>query len=509
VPEPRSWIAAGALAALCACVGGSGVGCSAAKGRGGVSGAKPVRAAPPALAPEQAFRLYERAQQSSADAVADAMAAADRGEFGMILTGNRSARAIGLACFTPAGLPPHILAALPHGDVIDESVSRWTAYARAYNRTLVDHPAYPDSDLCRAATRDEQRSGFKAGPDRDARPVSAPVRTLHQAARRGDRRDLARLLRSAEVDSADSLGMTPLAWAVARGNRAAIDALLAADADPWAGNPGERTGAVYWAVALGRLADFQRLARLPGRPFTQWPALLQAAAVSSGEVAIVKHMLAEPHDPFRLELVHANPLPAAQMFEPVLSANRALADRLLARSVDHERRADLVRLALEHGADPNAVAAYDTPLGLVANGLGEQSVEIVDLLLRAGADPNRVSHRTHPVWTAATALRIGRERGEWTDRARTIFLRLVAAGARLDLPDDQGRPPISFLLFPARWGHWELDRSIPPELIELLVSHGLDVNATWEGKRMLSAVERQAGRESPLAVTLRRLGARH
>ncbi len=426
----------------------------------------------------------------------------------MILTGNRSARPIGLTCFTPYGRPPRILAELPHGDVIDEAVTRWTGYARTYNRTLVDHPAYPDPDLCRAVTDEEARSGFEAKPDRDARAVTSPVRTLHQAARRGSRQEVERLLASADVNAADNLGMTPLAWAAARGNGPALDALLAAGADPWLGDAAQRTGAIYWAAALGRRELFERLARIGGRPFERWPSLYLGAAVSSGEVGIVEHMVAEPHEPLRLETVHARPLPAASAFVPVLRGDRALADRLLARAADHDRRVDLVRVALEHGADPNAVGAYETALGLAAKGIGEESVEIVDLLLRAGADPNRVSHRTRPIWYAVTSMRIDRERGEWTARARAIFQRLVAAGARLDLPDDEGRPPISFVLFPGRGRHWELDSGVPPELLELIAAHGVDVNATWEGRRVLSAVEEQAGRNSPLAGTLRRLGAR-
>lgn len=504
---PKSWLPPFALFALCAWLSDSGGGGSATEPEEMTRSTGP---APPAMTPEQAGSLYRHAQQSGADASADAAAAADRGEFGMILTGNRFARSIGLACFTPHGRPPRILAELPHGDVYDETVRRWSAYARTYNRTLVDHPRFPDPDLCRAVTEEEERSGFEPKPDRAARPVAARPVTLHQAARRGGRRDLARLLRAAEVDATDGVGMTALAWAVARGNRIAIDSLLSAGADPWVGNPGQRTGAVYWAAALGRRSDFERLADLPGRPFTQWPALFQAAAVSSGEIGIVERMLAEPHDPFRLEFLHSG-LPAAEMLAPVLRANRSIADRLLVRAVDRERRVDLVRLALEHGADPNAVDPYETALGLAAKGIGEESVEIVDLLLRAGADPNRISHRTRPVWNAATSMRIDRDRGEWTARARTILLRLIAAGARLDLPDDQGRPPISFVLFPARWGHWQLDTPVSPqviELIELLAAHGMDVNATWEGRRILSAVEEQAGRDSPLAVALRRLGAR-
>lgn len=464
--------------------------------------------ATPALTGEQASALYQHTQQDGVDPAADADAAADRGEFGMIMTGSRKTRSVGLVCFTPIGRPPRVLAELSHGDVYGEQVKRWTGYARAYNRALVDHPAYPDPDLCRVATEDEERGGFDPKPDRDARPVTTPVRTLYQAARRGGGRDLERLLGSADVDMPDSLGMTPLAWAVARGNQTAIDALLSADADPWIGNPADETGAVYWATALGRHAEFQRLARQPGRPFTEWPARFQAAAVSSGDVSIIEHMLAEPHDAFRIEFVNASPLPAAEMFAPMLRENRSLADQLLVRAIDYKLRVDLVRVALKHGADPNAVGSYDTVLGLAAKGLGKESVEIVDLLLRAGADPNRVSHRTRPVWYAATSMRVDREESEWTARARAIFQHLVAAGARLDLPDDQGRPPISFVLFPTRWDHWQLESDVPPALLDLIAAHGVDVNATWEGKRVLSAVEEQAGHDSQMAIILRRLGAR-
>ena len=508
MPVPKNWFVICALLALCASDAGPGEGRSAMEGRSMMSNATLPGPARPALVGEQVNALYRRAQQEGADASADATAAAGRGEFGMILTGIHSPQAIGLACFTPTGRPPRVLAELNHGDVIDGPVSRWKSYARTYNRTLVDHPACSDPDLCRAATEREERSGFEPKPDREARRITTPIRTLHQAARRGGSQDLKRLLRSSAADEADSLGMTPLAWAVARGNAPAIDALLAAGANPWLGDPAHRTGSVYWAAALGRGAEFKRLASVPGRPFTRWPTLFQAAAVSSGTVAIVEHMLAEPHDPFRLEFLHSRPLPAAKMFTPVLLANRTLADQLLVRAAEHERRVDLVRVALEHGADPNAVGSYETALGLASNGIGAESVTIVDLLLRAGADPNRVSHRTRPVWKAVTSMRIDGGRGEWAARARSIFLTLVAAGARLDLPDDQGRPPISFVLFPARWGHWELDERVPPELIELLVKHGVDVNAMWEGKRVLAAVEEQSGRDSPLAATLRRLGAR-
>ncbi|HEX8366018.1 MAG TPA: hypothetical protein VF603_12130 [Allosphingosinicella sp.] len=463
----------------------------------------------PALASEQAVALYARVQAGDADARADAHAAADRGEFGIILTGNRTARAIGLACSTPYGRPPRVLAELPHGDVYDDAVMRWSSYARTYNRALVDRPDYPAPDLCRTISEEEERSGFEPPLDRDARAVAAPPATIYQAARRGTRVDVERLLVGTDPDAPDSLGMTPLAWAVARSNAQAIDALLAACANPWIGAPEYRTGAVYWAAALGRGDLFERLVGRPGRPFERWSAIYQAAAVSSGEVAIIEHMLAEPHEPFRLESISRRSLPAAAMFEPVLRRDRALADRLLARAVESEPRLDLIRLSLRHGADPNTVSAYETVLGVASRGIHEGSVEIVDLLLQAGADPNRPSHRTRPIWNAVTSMRIDLGRGEWTGRARAIFHRLLAAGADLNLPDDQGRPPVSFVLFPMRNAHWELEAGFPPELLELLVARGMDVNARWEGRRVLPAVEEQAGRDSALAVTLRRLGARH
>lgn len=51
-------------------------------------------------------------------------------------------------------------------------------------------------------------------------------------------------------------------------------------------------------------------------------------------------------------------------------------------------------------------------------------------------------------------------------------------------------------------------RSVTPELLEILVRSGMDLNVEWNGKRVLGLVEAQAGRTSEFASTLRRLGVR-
>ena len=64
-------------------------------------------------------------------------------------------------------------------------------------------------------------------------------------------------------------------------------------------------------------------------------------------------------------------------------------------------------------------------------------------------------------------------------------------------------------MFPYGYDHTKLDASfVTPELLEMLVSNGMDVNAEWNGKRVLGPVEAQAGRDSELARTLRKLGAK-
>jgi len=457
--------------------------------------------------------IVRRVESGAADPAADAAEAARRGEFRLIVAGRFGATPPGVICFTPFRAAPDHLALYRHGDVYDEPLNRFFAYASAYNLALVNRSDYPDADLCRPAVRADYMERPSA---RDlavpARAVGRPPRTLHEAARRGEAADVRRLLGLDEVDALDPFGMTSLAWAVARNNREAIETLLEQGANPWLS--GEATGwhsAVYWSAALGRRVLFQRLARLPGRRFERWPHFYLNGAVTGGEPAVVARILAEPHDPLRVDMLD-EPLPAATLLEPALRETPRLAAELLFEALSLEGRPDLVRLAIAYGADPNGRPPWtwhDTPLGMVAHGIHPSSTEIVDLLLGAGADPNLLSHRARPLWQAFGSLTQDREDNEFDRRALAIADRLIAAGADINLPNWRGRPPVWVLFFPFEHSRREIDAGfLTPAVLEKLVERGLDLNAVWEGERVLAQVEERAGRNSELAVALRRLGAR-
>lgn len=497
-----------------------GAGCSVATGQNDASQTdEAAQPAPQETASRE--RARSRVQEhmaggNEAQARVDAGEAAKEGVFGLIQTGIHYEWPAGVVCFTPGGQAPEILKSYGHGDVITPEVQAAGRYAAAYNHLLVEAPDYPYRDLCRPRSeKDERRWDEVSLVTRPAREVRGRPRDLFEAARRGSAGDVARLLKLGWVNAVDGLNMTPLAWAVARNNWPAIDVLLSANANPWAGGDDtgddlSAVGAVYWAAALGRGSDFRRLVSAPGRPFEAWSGKFITAALSGGDRSILSHMLNEPHQGVRLEWLE-RPLPSANLFELVLKHQPDLATPLLFRAVDSlNSRPDLVRLAIAAGANPNAVYSYESPLTESSKGIGKDSVEIVDILLKAGADPNFDPHRTRgPAWVAVGMLKLDDEQGEVDVRANAIFHRLVAAGADLNRLDWQNRPPIWFLLFPYSYSHEELDASfVTPELLDMLVDKGMNVNAVWNGKRVLNLVEAQAGRDSELAATLRRLGAR-
>jgi hypothetical protein len=456
--------------------------------------------------------LIAKIEAGATDPAADAIAAAGRGEFGLIVTGDgrfiqeeQGGRPGGIFCLTPYGGAPLTLMVYAHGDYIQARDWKISEYVVAYNSTLVDLPTYPHAELCRVWATGDPLPRWEI--DAPVRPVSGPVRSLHEAARRGGAGDVDRFLRSTPVDTFDGMGMTALAWAVARGNRPAIEALQAAGADPWAEKTYWGQNAVFWAAAMGRQAEFERFVAMPGRKWREWPAVYLNAALHGESRAIMDRMLAEPHAQFRIEM-QPKPLPAPQLVEVMLeSAARHYTDLL--REGVREDRPDLVGLAVSHKADTNLVIGSDTPLGHAASGIRPMSENMVFTLLGSGADPNLISNRERPLWKAVNTLRLDGEETEVDKRAKRIFGRLIGAGADINLANDEGRPPVWFLLFPYRHQPRVLDASfVTPSLLDMLVRNGMDLNAVWEGQRVLLLVERQAGADSELAGTLRRLGAR-
>jgi hypothetical protein len=488
----------------------------------GADPSAPVHVAPAPAAPASATSIQAenlaliqgRIDSGHADPAGDARAAATRGEFGLIVTGDARFMAFprGLTCLTPNRQAPRVLVSYRHGDAIEQRDGRWFAYAEAYNRTLAILPDYPDADLCRLHVQSDDQSFWRNFHIAEAaRPASGPVHNLHEAARRGSPADVRNWLQNTPVDAFDAFGMTALSWAVARDNRAAAEALLSAGANPWAVRDAFDGDAIFWSATLGRPAWFEQLSRMHGRPFESWSPRHLQGAMAGGDAAIVAHMLGEAHERVRAQDL-GDPLPNTAVMDLVLRDDRSLADPLLLRAVQREPRLDLVTLALAHGASPNARgpnSGDDPALVTAAHGFSAASVPIVEALLRAGADPNIDGRWRRPVWTAIGTMHLDDNVSEIDRYARAIFDRLLAAGADINLPNFQGRPQIWALLFPYGYSHRQLDASfVTPQLLELLVRSGLDLNARQQGERVLPLVEAQAGRNSVLAVTLRRLGAR-
>jgi uncharacterized protein len=174
---------------------------------------------------------------------------------------------------------------------------------------------------------------------------------------------------------------------------------------------------------------------------------------------------------------------------PLLSWTPSVVEFLLSKGADPNRQtnesddpmlagvayfnnSDCVRLLLQAGADPNAVVkdTGETALHGCIIGLGEKATaagrhEVVKLLIEHGADPNR---RTIPGRASLAFWRDVRTRGETPLHRAAAYASeetikfLLEAGADKTLRDANGDSPQSW----ASW-HWR-----PKPLIDLLGPEG-------------------------------------
>lgn len=471
---------------------------------------------------ETAEALEARIQAGHADPEAEARQAAAAGHYGMVMLSSRySAWPIGVHCYTPYRLPPATLVTRGRGAIIlDEDGSGPTTgyepYGERYNRTLIDAPGFPFADLCGPSDQTPDRPsgiGGLGAVDMGARvPARAPV-SLHEAARRGAARDIRRRLGTTDVDALDPFGMTALAWAVARDRPDIVDLLLAAGADPVAGEGGaNRHSAVMVAIVHGHVALLDRmLAAHPALAATPWTRQHVFAAHLTKNPAMIRRIYGSPHDP---------PLhPQLESLSPSLEAAEALlefhgktaADAFLATGA-RRGRLDLMRLALDAGADPDFESPNGggRPLGSAVRLYGETRNPGVRMLLDAGADVNlrgaqgRFSERV--IWHAVRYA-IKDDPGPASPEDEALIRMLLDAGADVRSPDVDDIPPVWTVLFAPRVEFDELGSAPPPWAIVMLARHGMDLNVRRDGRRALDVVQEQQGPDSPLAVALREAGA--
>lgn len=186
----------------------------------------------------------------SDDPEASAKAAATRRDYRLIaysVTGMLDVKPYfpGVNCTIPSDLEPILQRTLLtnlNGDGPSLSKHYDPRVAERYNRALLAEPTFPHGDLCAAVGKQNLDE-----PEAEGRTTAVPYfsRLSGRLAQSVSEDDKAAVLirngrvpldiASMELDYPDSFGLTPLAWAAMRGQRALVMQLLAKGADPWVG----------------------------------------------------------------------------------------------------------------------------------------------------------------------------------------------------------------------------------------------------------------------------------
>lgn len=294
----------------------------------------------------------------------------------------------------------------------------------------------------------------------------APAR-LVRAASEAPRTDLRQAYRAAEEGGERSLAgpdATPLMRAAAVGDRAAVERLLAAGADPDRVVPRQGTALILAATAgaeevvaalLEQGAD-PNLADPAGNRWANLPRTALNGAARAGCLACVRHLLERGARVDAAPEGDATPLMAAARYGHL----------------------DITRFLVEREADVNARIQGDgTPLIEAARG---GHAAIVELLLERGATPDvAVSGDGNPLIMAAA--------GGHLEIART----LLDAGADPNVWVSGDEGPL----------YHAVERS-DREMVRLLLAHGADPTQSWPGDGNALAVAGENGDREMLELLL-------
>lgn len=300
---------------------------------------------------------------------------------------------------------------------------------------------------CAASFLFSALTGFTAAP--------SPTPPLLEAVRTGDAAAWQSLLTARpDVNARDRAGNTALHLAALNHDLAAVNALLAAGAEPDARNTAEATPLLYGAghpgivrALLARGANPNAASKLRNTP-------LMAAVAHADSFEAARRLLEAGAD------LHAKKSRDTEVVleRAVMAGDRRTIDLLLERGAAKDTksasyaltsaafRGDLpvVELLLTHGADPNQAedfAGHALNFAL----LGEH-LEVARFLLGKGADPNVRSiegHGTPPILFAAY-----NQRGD-----PSLARALLARGAEVNARNAQGATALGYAL---RSGHTPL-----------------------------------------------------
>jgi ankyrin repeat protein/beta-lactamase regulating signal transducer with metallopeptidase domain len=234
---------------------------------------------------------------------------------------------------------------------------------------------------------------------------------LHEAAWCGDV-NMVRLLlaHGADVSAKTSYRMTPLQWAARTGREDMVLLLLDHGADINADDGNGQTP-LLCAASSGR-AEVVKLLLDKGAVTSKDDNRLLYVACCRGHKDLAELLVKKGAN------VNSKPW------------GNALTLEVLWSSLTSERKLGVLKLLLDHGADPNAKDDSDWSLLHYACG----DVDLAKLLLDKGANPNAVESER-----GFTCLHIMADKGN-----KAVVQLLLSRGAKVNVRDDYGRTPLSY-----------------------------------------------------------------